>query len=92
MKISIHHYTHEFNIKFGTMRQYIKKVHTVTNDGYTASYYLSGININNFQSINDINENLKWDRRSSKYSSGTKIKEIFITDINDNNISIYKET
>ena len=78
IKIVIDRNNHRLNFNFDGVKDKIKKIHTSTNDGYLASFELND---------NDV---YPWDVRGSRnYSSGTKIKEIIIEDINGNLTSIY---
>jgi hypothetical protein len=81
IKIDIFNKDHKFKIYFGEMKEQIKNIHIATNDGYLSSFELSDIKDNT----------LPFDMRGTRsYSSGTQIKEIHVTDLNDNHISIYK--
>jgi len=80
VKVVIDRSNHQLNFNFGEMKNQIKKIHTATNDGYLASFDLTDDNT------------YPWDTRDNKnYNLGTRIKEILITDINGNNITIYSD-
>lgn len=77
-KVTIDRNNHQLSFNFGNLKDKVKRIHTVTNDGYLASFGLKD---------NDI---YPWDNRGNRqYSSGTRIKEIIIEDINGNNTIIY---
>ena len=76
IKIVIDRNNHRLNFNFDGVKD--KKIHTSTNDGYLAYFELND---------NDV---YPWDTRGFRnYSSGTKIKEIIIEDINGNLTTIY---
>jgi len=80
VKVVIDRSNHQLNFNFGEMKNQIRKIHTSTNDGYLASFDLTD------------NDTYPWDTRGDQnYSHGTRIREILITDIKGNNISIYSD-
>jgi hypothetical protein len=77
IKFDIDPKNHIIKFQFGEMKQFIKKIHTATNDGYITSF-------------DKIEDNIPWDNRyTKKYSTGSRIIDIFIEDFDGNKINIY---
>jgi len=79
---------HKITMDLGKMKDFIKTIHTATNDGYTASQH---INSDYFKDTSEIT--IPWDNRisSRRKPTGCRIKEIHVTLLDDSIHSIYHE-